>query len=216
MGCIFWNSQLTNILFCHPIFSYYFILSCEKKVIVLSLLSIKPYRFYQKKGCFTRVRVHARERTLFGAFTFCFLFCVWLYAFLSTFPGCPVCVYAYVCMYACMRVCRCMCVWGVVVVVCDIVWNRIAICISFRGIWLKLEWCVRGMGTPFQNSAKKFARKKSPAKKSWGLTLTPPWPTWYMSSRRWKRRCKTSDEIWGIRAPDFFIWQFVLGGVRWV
>lgn len=59
---------------------------------------------------------HFLERSLFAFCSGydCMLFC-------QLFSGCPVCVYAYVCMCACRCVCRCMCVWGVVVVVYAIV-----------------------------------------------------------------------------------------------
>jgi len=47
-----------------------------------------------------------------------FVFCcgVCLDVFLSTFPGCPVCVCMRMCMCACRCVCVYACVWGVVVV----------------------------------------------------------------------------------------------------
>lgn len=100
---------MTNILFCHPIFSSYFVLSCEKKVIIMSLLSIKPYRFYQKKGCYayacvcTHESKHFLERSLFA---FCGVYDCMLF-----------CQHFLVALYACMRMCVCVRV-GVCMRVC--------------------------------------------------------------------------------------------------
>ena len=139
----------------------------------MSSLCVKPYRKDRKKRCVVCVRAHARENEQKRAFIFCFLWCVWLYAFCQVFCRVRmcVCVCVYVCVYAyvCVRWWLWWCGGGV----CGIVWNCIAICISFRGIWLKLEWCVRGWEPPFVTPPKNSLGKKSPAKKILWLDFDP-------------------------------------------